>query len=169
MQRTQESGKLQVGDVVYFPELNKEVVISKVDSETEWWFTVDGELKKGKGSLKQIANKLASEEELGINRDKCIICEQRPIQSAYWMYVWKGKNGYACDSCGVEFHNIGYYLLDKAAEYLEASGIPVFQTKEKFGRMLIYTNGVSSKQEVIVQALQEFYQKRYPEFTWDFC
>ena len=97
----------------------------------------------------------------------CIICETAKPRSG-WLYLWRDKQGNSCESCSRDFHAIGYYLLDKAEEILEHAGIEVVQTKEKFGRMVIYTKQKKPMDELVVKSIQESFEKRYPEFTWSF-
>lgn len=99
---------------------------------------------------------------------KCVLCG-REVEDRGWQYQWNGKTGSMHqEPCGRDFHTIGYYLLDKAQETLERQGISVAQTKEKFGSMILYSAAQNDEQQKIVQALREDYQKRYPEYEWDF-
>lgn len=102
------------------------------------------------------------------NTTTCLICEQRPPKTSYWIYLWKGKEGHACDECGARFHDVGYYLLEAAQRTLERKGIKVAQTKEKFGRMVLYTDSVTKEQEKFVEALAALYKGMFPEYEWDF-
>ena len=95
------------------------------------------------------------------------MCE-RKVPERGWVYMWKGKAGSACDDCGRDFHAIGYFLLEKASDLVKRSGIDVIQTKEKFGRMVLYTGSKDTKQEWIVESVQYDFESKYPEFTWDF-
>jgi len=100
--------------------------------------------------------------------DKCLMCGNT-VKDAYWKYVWKGKDGYMCrDTCGRDFHTIGYYLLDKAAEILNQQGIKVFQAKEKFGIMMIYTQTQTDIEKHFVESFEQMWRERYPEFEWAF-
>lgn len=96
----------------------------------------------------------------------CIKCN-RETPNGHWLYLWKGKQGFTCDDCGKEIHAIGYYLLDKASDLYDKHHIAMGAIKEKFGRFEIYAYPETEEQTRIVKATQEFYEKQYPEFTWE--
>ncbi len=101
--------------------------------------------------------------------DTCLMCDREIKDGSGWQFIWKGKEGYMHrDTCGRDFHTIGYYLLDKAQETLEREGIQVIQTKEKFGIMTIYTKAQNEIERKIVKAFQERWQDMYPDFDWYF-
>lgn len=100
-------------------------------------------------------------------KQKCIICK-RNMTDSLWLYCWKGKSGSACAECGRDFHAIGYYILDKAQKILEDQGIKIAQTKEKFGRMVLYSESLNKKQSKIIKDLAKEFTKQYPEYEWDF-
>ena len=91
----------------------------------------------------------------------------RAIPDMGWCYMWKGKQGTACDDCGRDFHAIGYYLLEKAKRMAEEMGIEVAQTKEKFGRMVMYTNydveGTRIQHETDILSIRQHFQHHYPD------
>jgi hypothetical protein len=96
----------------------------------------------------------------------CLKCN-RETSNGHWLYLWEGKQGFACDDCGALIHSIGYYLLEKAAELYKKHGIMMGAIKEKFGRFEIYAYPETEEQRRIIKATQEFYEKQYPEFTWE--
>ncbi len=100
--------------------------------------------------------------------DKCLMCNKE-LKDAFWKYVWKKKEGYMCrDTCGRDFHAIGYYLLERASKVLEEQGIKVVQTKEKFGIMMLYATPKNEIESKIIKTVQENWQGTYPEFDWYF-
>jgi len=104
--------------------------------------------------------------DMEVKKTKCIMCEGETDQR-YWVSVWKGKQGTLCDRCCSSFYAIGYYLLEKAREEVEAYGITVLQTKEKFGRMVMYSGARTEQEGKFLRELQYRYEKMYPEFVWD--
>lgn len=99
--------------------------------------------------------------------DKCIKCNRGDIYSG-WMYIWNGISGNTCKDCGVYIHTVGDYLSDKAADIFIKNGIRVDQVKEKFGSFRIYSSPQTEEHERIIKETLLFYQKSYPEFSWDF-
>lgn len=98
--------------------------------------------------------------------EHCIRCN-RETTNVFWMYIWKGKQGFTCEECGAFIHSIGDYLLDKASDLYHKHGIKMGAVKEKFGRYEIYVYPETKEQHRIVKATQEFYEKQYPEFLWE--
>ena len=99
--------------------------------------------------------------------DKCLMCNTK-IKDAHWQYIWKGKQGFMCKGCGRDFHAIGYYLLDKAAQVLTEQNINVVDTKEKFGIMELRAAPRNEIESKIIKTLQERWQVVYSEFDWYF-
>lgn len=97
---------------------------------------------------------------------KCLMCEVQPPHSLGWTYVWKGQGGYMCEECGKRFYEIGNYLNEAASKAMQAHGIHVSDTKDKFGGWRIYWNG-TDEDEKFVRELQRVYETMFPEFSWE--
>lgn len=98
---------------------------------------------------------------------KCIKCQKR-IENTHYIYSWRGISGSACQPCGDEIHSIGFYLLDKAVDIFKNNGIITGTVKEKFGRFEIYSYPDTKKKQRMVEEMEEFYCRAYPEITWEF-
>jgi transposase-like protein len=102
------------------------------------------------------------------SKNKCVICKHNDIKSRYWIYVWKGKDGYACETCGRWFHDVGGYLISKAVEILKEQGVGVTDCKEKFGRWRLSCYGKTKKHQKQIRKLHMLYEVLFGEFSWDF-
>ena len=98
--------------------------------------------------------------------DNCLKCGKF-VHDAFWLYNWKGKNGYCCKSCGQEIHKAGYALLDKAETLMKKEGIDVVESKEKFGNYRLVATIQTKKQDKFMIDLLENYTKEHSDFNWE--
>lgn len=112
--------------------------------------------KKVKKFLKNIKN---------IDMVECLRCKE-PIPKGFWISVFNDKQGNLCEVCGDYFYLQGNRALKEAEAELEAKGVPVLTTKEKYGIWTIYLGNVEDTEWV--DKLAEKYKQKYPELSFTF-
>ena len=98
--------------------------------------------------------------------DNCLKCGKF-VHDAFWIYIWKGKDGYCCEDCGSKIHHEGYNLLDEAVTKMKKEGIDVVEAKEKFGQYRLVGIVKKKKQGKFIDDLLADYRKNHSDFDWD--
>jgi CRISPR/Cas system-associated protein Cas10 (large subunit of type III CRISPR-Cas system) len=112
--------------------------------------------KKIKKFLKDIKN---------IEMVECLRCKD-PIPKGFWISVFNDKQGNLCDVCADYFYLLGTRATEEASDELEAKGIAILQTKEKYGIWTIYLGIVDDA--AWVDELEKKYKQKYPELSFCF-
>jgi ribosomal protein L37AE/L43A len=102
-----------------------------------------------------------------VKRDKCLVCKTI-TQDRFWIYLWKGKQGYTCEDCGHEIHKAGYTILEKIETILKDHGVTDVYSKEKFGYYRLDATVDTTQQLRLSEALFNQARLDFPEFSFDF-
>ena len=100
-------------------------------------------------------------------RDKCLICKIK-VEDKFWIYLWKGKQGFCCDVCGREIHKAGYKILEIISDILSKNGATNIYHKEKFGYYQFDATVDTPKQMRLAEALFNQAREDFPEFSFSF-